>query len=209
VRRHDSDAGQPREENVSARIDINAIRREQVIEAVRRIIVRDGLDAVTIARIAAEADVSRGVVTYHFEHKEEILHDVLRAAMRDANEASETIRIERTAWDIASMAERVAQLADSENDWWRIYVAFLAQAQTSDFYRSELAWVNRHYAEALERIVGNRARAVAIVALLQGLAVQRLVDPDLPVQDVVPEIASLLQAWQGSLAPGDVVGSEP
>jgi AcrR family transcriptional regulator len=186
------------------RIDITAIRREQIIDAVRRIIVQEGLDAVTIARIAEEADVSRGVVTYHFDHKEQILHDVLRAAMRDANEASATFSVPRTARDLASMAERIAELSRSDNDWWRIYVAFLANAQTSDFYRSELAWVNRHYAQALGQVVDTPGRALTLLALMQGLAIQRMLDPEPPIEEVVSEIASLLEGWQSALEPSRV-----
>jgi AcrR family transcriptional regulator len=182
---------------VSPRIDIGSIRRQQIIDAVRRIIAREGLAAVTIARIAEEADVSRGVVTYHFEHKNEILHDVLRAAMRDSNEAGGTLVVEGSARGLASMTERLTELASSDNDWWRIYVAFLAAARSDEFYRAELAWANAHYTDALEKIVGSRERAVIVMALLQGLTMQKLVDSDLPLSDVIPEIAELLSAWQG------------
>jgi AcrR family transcriptional regulator len=181
---------------VSPRIDITAIRRQQIIDAVRRIIAREGLAAVTIARIAEEADVSRGVVTYHFERKNEILHDVLRAAMRDSNEAGATLVVDGSAWGLASMTERLAELALSDNDWWRIYVAFLGAAQTDDFYRSELKWANQHYTDALEKTLGSRERAIVLIALLQGLTMLRLVDAELPLRKVIPEIANLLSAWQ-------------
>jgi AcrR family transcriptional regulator len=182
---------------LTPRIDIGSIRRQQIIDAVRRIIAREGLAAVTIARIAQEADVSRGVVTYHFEHKNEILHDVLRAAMRDSNEAGGTLVVEGSASGLASMTERLTELASSDNDWWRIYVAFLAAARTDDFYRAELAWANSHYTDALEKIVGSRERAIIVMAMLQGLTMQRLVDSELPMSAVIPEIAELLSAWQG------------
>jgi hypothetical protein len=76
-------------------------------------------------------------------------------------------------------------------------VAFLAAARSDEFYRAELAWANAHYTDALEKIVGSRERAVIVMALLQGLTMQKLVDSDLPLSDVIPEIAELLSAWQG------------
>lgn len=172
------------------------MRREQIIAAVRRIITTAGLEALTIARIAAEANVSRGVVTYHFDDKEEIIHATLRAAMRDANRATDAFAVEGSARDLASLAERVAALAGSNSDWWHLYVALLNVAQRSGFYRSELAWVHQQYTQALARLVGNEARATLVLAVLQGLAIQRLVSEDLALGESAQELALLLESWE-------------
>lgn len=181
---------------MSARIDISSIRRQQIVEAVRSIIATEGLEAVTIARIASEAGVSRGVVTYHFESKEEIIHEAMQAAMRDANRAADALAIDGSARDLASLAERLAALAGSNNDWWRLYVALLGVAQQNDFYRSELAWANQYYTAALARLVGSETRATVVLAFLQGFAMQRLVTDDLALGAVTREFALLLESWE-------------
>ena len=193
---------------MSPRIDITAIRRDQIIDAARQIIVAEGINAVTIARIAEQADVSRGVVTYHFTDKQEILHDVLKAAMHDANVASKTLMAPGSSDDLAAMAQRVADLADSENDWWHIYVAFLDRSTTDDFYRRELAWITRHYIGALTKTFGSHSRAVIVMALLQGLAIQRLADSELSLDNVGNEMAELFRPWRDrAVAVGDEKGA--
>lgn len=52
--------------------------RESIIEAVLRIIGEDGVAAVTNRRIAKEAGVSLGSITYHFATQ----HDLLRESLR-------------------------------------------------------------------------------------------------------------------------------
>jgi AcrR family transcriptional regulator len=180
---------------MSPRIDIGTMRREQIVAVVRSIVVREGLEAVTIARIASEAGISRGVVTYHFASKEEIIHAAIRAAMSDANRDADALAVEASATGLAALAERVAAQAGSSSDWWHLFVALHGLAERSEFFRSELQWANRHYRAALARIVGSEARAAVLLALLQGMALQRMAGDDLPVADVTREIASLLERW--------------
>lgn len=47
-------------------------RREALIDAVFRCVLRSGLDQATVDVIAAEAEVSRGVIHYHFRDKLEL-----------------------------------------------------------------------------------------------------------------------------------------
>lgn len=54
-------------------------RREQIVSAARAVIVRQGLGATSLRDIAAEAAVSMGTVTYHFDGIDEILGAVVIA----------------------------------------------------------------------------------------------------------------------------------
>ncbi|MBP2703674.1 TetR family transcriptional regulator C-terminal domain-containing protein [Microbispora sp. RL4-1S] len=57
-------------------------RREEVVEAARRIILRDGIDAATTRAIAREAGYSNGVLTHYFADKDDILVSALEASHR-------------------------------------------------------------------------------------------------------------------------------
>lgn len=54
-----------------------AVRRALIVEAARKVILREGLGATRLRDIASEADVSIGTVTYHFESVAEILNEVV------------------------------------------------------------------------------------------------------------------------------------
>jgi len=61
-------------------------RRREVLDATWRVIVREGLDATTIRRIAQEAGYSNGVLAHYFKDKEDILvsaHMLAFARARD------------------------------------------------------------------------------------------------------------------------------
>jgi AcrR family transcriptional regulator len=55
-------------------------RREELLEAVWRVIVRDGIEGTTIRGIAKETGWSTGVLSHYFVDKEEIIASALRLA---------------------------------------------------------------------------------------------------------------------------------
>lgn len=61
-------------------------RREEVVAAARRIILREGIDAATTRAIAKEAGYSNGVLTHYFADKDEILLSALRSSHRRITE---------------------------------------------------------------------------------------------------------------------------
>lgn len=178
-------------------IDVGSIRRKQIIEAVRAIIARDGLEAVTIANIATELGTSRGVVVYHYQNKEAILHEVLMSAMNDADASA--LHFERRADDTENFADtisEVAKLAKTSSDWWRIYFAFLSQVHVDKFYRDALAWSDKRYRTALAKKLGNEKRAVIVLALMKGISMQASVTPELQIEPIAEELRVLMECWR-------------
>jgi AcrR family transcriptional regulator len=55
-------------------------RREELLEAVWRVIARDGLERATIRSLAAETGWSSGVLAHYFADKDDILGSALRLA---------------------------------------------------------------------------------------------------------------------------------
>lgn len=78
---------------------IERARRAQIIEAATAVIAEDGYAQASLARIARRAGVSKGVISYHFSGKNELITRVVVAvyeqgaeAMTPAIEAAETPR---------------------------------------------------------------------------------------------------------------------
>jgi len=177
-------------------VDVGSIRRKQIIGAVRQIIAREGIEAVTIANIATELGTSRGVVVYHFDNKEEILHEVLVSAMRDADRSALRIgAVTLESNDYASVITQVAKLARSTGDWWKIYFAYLAHAHVNPVYREALAWSDENYRNALAKTLGDTDRAAIMLALMKGLAMQMAVMPDLPIDRISGELQTFMDRW--------------
>jgi AcrR family transcriptional regulator len=183
------------------RLLISDVRRGQIIRIVRTLITNEGVPAVTMARIATELGSSRGVVNHHFKNKKEILHEALQGAVRDANR--QTNRVLEKAEDISQLTGMVAALTMPDSDWWPIYVAFLAEAGRDEFYRHEIAEADRSHRLHLTAALGTEARAAIALALMKGLALQKMSDPDLDLDQAVQESTKLFENW-GPLEPTTV-----
>jgi AcrR family transcriptional regulator len=167
-------------------------RREELAAAVWRLASRDGLDAVTIRRVSAEAGWSTGALHHYFSDKEELLlfafstvADRVRMRLAEAAErTTEPLELAR-AWLVAGLPIDNEQQAEV-----RVWFAFLGLALTRPaFARAQRltyrAWRAR-VAELLQEAqargdvradVDLSAAAAALVALVDGLAVQATFEP--------------------------------
>jgi len=65
-----------------SRLSPESDKREHLLAAAARVLVRDGTAGLRIRDVALEAGVSTGVVHYYFGSKDEILVEALRWATR-------------------------------------------------------------------------------------------------------------------------------
>lgn len=54
--------------------------QEQILDAAMQVIVRDGLDSTSMRAVAEEAEVSLGLLSYHFDGKEKLVVAAFRRA---------------------------------------------------------------------------------------------------------------------------------
>lgn len=64
---------------------LRELRRGQIVAIARKIVADDGLEALTIGSLEARLAFSRGVITYHFQNKDDIVHAVLESALEEIN----------------------------------------------------------------------------------------------------------------------------
>lgn len=112
-------------------------RREQIVGGAIAVLAENGYSATSLAAIADRLGVSKGVISYHFAGKAEVLNEVVRSVLSEAE-----------AW----MSPRVAGAA-SFTEALRLYIA------------SNLAFLDTHRTEifALTEVLSN-ARATPGVA---------------------------------------------
>lgn len=86
---------------------VRDLRRAQILEAARRVVVEQGLEALTFAALEERLDFTRGVITWHFANKGEIVRAVLDEAIAAIDEAAlPAIRSEATLADRARAVVR-------------------------------------------------------------------------------------------------------
>jgi len=64
---------------------LRELRRGQIVAVARKIVADEGLEALTIGSLEARLAFSRGVITYHFQNKDDIVHAVLESAIDEIN----------------------------------------------------------------------------------------------------------------------------
>lgn len=167
-------------------------RREEVVEAARRVILREGIEAATTRAIAREAGYSNGVLTHYFAGKDDIMVSALRSSRRRV--------VERLRGGLAGRggmaALRELLLGDLPLDDERVRergleVGFWSRSLTSP----AVLRAQRAGAEDLRRLVRDLLDAAArageirthedlgdvtdrLLALVDGLSVHRLLYPD-------------------------------
>jgi AcrR family transcriptional regulator len=67
---------------------LRELRRGQIVAVARKIVAEEGLEALTIGSLEARLAFSRGVITYHFQNKDDIVHAVLESAIEEINATS-------------------------------------------------------------------------------------------------------------------------
>ena len=81
--------------------------RDVLLSAIARVVARDGLDGVTYRAVAAEAGVTHGLASYHFQTREAMVFEALAWATRHAIDAS---RLSLANEDLAQFAAGVPAL---------------------------------------------------------------------------------------------------
>lgn len=67
---------------------IRDLRRAQILDVARAIVVEDGLDAVTFGALEKRLSFTRGVITHHFRDKDEIVEALLLDAVHEIDAAT-------------------------------------------------------------------------------------------------------------------------
>ena len=80
---HDHRAMSATASSTKRRTASRAERRQQLIDATMKCIARKGMSGTTLGDVASEAGLSQGIVNLHFESKDNLLNETLRALAND------------------------------------------------------------------------------------------------------------------------------
>jgi AcrR family transcriptional regulator len=176
---------------------------QRLVAAARRLLARDGFAALTVEAVAAEAGAYRDSVRYHFGSKAAFI-----AAVVDSLAHDQSLSASREAKGLVSGGERVHGLVLGERDLvadrdgFRDFFAIFPHVLRDEDLRWRIAalyeWYRDLFVESLsgpDDADGPRLRAVASLmsAMTDGLAVQKLLDPE------GVDLESLFAVWERML----------
>lgn len=166
-------------------VENHETRRARIAAIALDLIARDGIEAATIRRIAAEVGYSTAVVTYYFDNKRDLLVSVM-AMLGEQNRARFDEYAVREPPDLVSYLLSMTAIEPQDRAKWRAWVAFWERSLDEPELAAELrGWIG----EVLPRIEffiatlapdrPERSRiATHLFDLVQGISTHMLLDPD-------------------------------
>lgn len=181
-------------------------RRAEIVAAARRIVAEQGLDALTFGALEAALSFTRGVVTYHFASKDEIVRAVFASAIAEIDAsvrasvlASDAIEDKVRAIlraNVRGFVDRVEAGRVLLSFWGRLSSDAEVQRINAELY----ARYRDRSAKLLRaaRVAGTIAKidpktmAALLVGLVLGIATQHYFDPGAIDVDAAIEEASAI-----------------
>lgn len=148
-------------------------RRRELAGAVWRVIAARGPEAVTIREVAAEAGWSSGAMRHYLPTRDDLLVFAFRLA---GERASERIRGAGGA-PVERILEEAMPLDEERRQEALIWFAFVGLAPAQPALAAELDRTYRGIVDRLTARIGDRRRAAALFAAVDGITVQALAMP--------------------------------
>ncbi|MFC3899578.1 TetR/AcrR family transcriptional regulator [Aliicoccus persicus] len=161
-------------------------KRTALLEAAYKVFSQKGYHAASIKDIANEAGITPGLTHYYFKNKEEILF-YIQNNMQDTYHA----KYSGDRPSMSSAFQEIKERVDIDPDWYRWRYEIFSLGIKSETIQSEASDVlergRQSLEESIEAIGGNhkdnRALASVLLAAFDGLALQKLMDDDLDLND--------------------------
>ena len=175
-------------------------KAQAILEAARACLGERGYAATTIAEIATQAGVSRGLLHYYFKSKEELLAQVVRAGTDAHAELLEPMFARsESADDLAEgLVGAVRAIVESDPTfvnlsmecWTLAHESSLVARELEDLYRQLRDAVCEGLEEAkgrdiIQPAIPLNALATLLLALTDGLVMQFLIHPELAADETI------------------------
>jgi AcrR family transcriptional regulator len=181
----------------------DATSREQLLTAAARVFARAGYHGASMSEIAAEAGFSKGALYWSFASKEELffalldeLDEQLRALIAASASQERTGELSRGISAVLTDAREVVLL-------FHEYSALAVRdpkvaaryAERNVRLRAEIATAvrRRHDALGVPLTIPAENLATALIALVDGLSIQQLTEPDVVPEELFGQIAALIE----------------
>jgi AcrR family transcriptional regulator len=180
------------------RSQIAALRKEQIVEAAAGVITEQGIQALSLSAIEKRAGMARGQLTYYFKTKEDILLAVFDRTLRRMHErmlrdveAGQFVCPD-SGWDwVRLIMTKVLTEPPADPEFACLQFTFLAQVGHRADFRRRLATLYEEWRShmtlglaqdqargTLARRASPRALATVVQAMIHGVALQAVADPD-------------------------------
>jgi AcrR family transcriptional regulator len=180
--------------------------REEILAAAQRLFVEQGFHATSVDQIAQAAGYTKGAVYSNFDAKEDLFFAVYEARAQAAIASfGDAPRGSDARAFILSMTSDTGTRRGRDDRWLATFFEFWAHVVRRPALRARFAEIHARVQEpfeaALDRVAadhgvelpaGSRPLAVAMMAMSNGLALERLVQPEVVDDQLGVRISELV-----------------
>jgi AcrR family transcriptional regulator len=162
------------------------LRRRELVEASWAVIAAEGLDGLTMRKIASAAKCTTGRLTHYFANREELVLATLRAVYDAASaRMADTLSLSASPRaQLQAMLEECLPLDAMRLREWKIWIAFWSAATTDKRLALENDARHDRWHRALTPLIGKIApkldaahEADCLIGLVNGLGLQAAINP--------------------------------
>ena len=166
----------------------HAERRRELVEAIWKVIAEDGIESLTMRRVASAAGCTTGRISHYFNNREELLSSALSAAHDKAE--GRMIAIAKTALPARERLKLVAYeglpLDAARLREWKVWIVFWAAATSSSSLSDHNKARYRGWRNLLLRLFADieslsksdsETHVDELLALIDGLGLRVALDP--------------------------------
>ena len=162
-------------------------RRQELIAASWDVIAQDGIDGLTMRRVAKAAGCTTGRISHYFSGREELLSSALRSAHKNA--AVRMMKIANSDLDPKQRLIRVSYeglpLDKRRLREWKVWIVFWAAAASSQNLAAENTARYKDWQDLIERLLaesgisGRRleSRLHELMSIVDGLGIRLTLTP--------------------------------
>jgi len=193
------------------RINIAEIRRRQIVDAAIRVMAAKGWNDTSIDEITREAGVSRGLVSYHFKDKADLLSSMLercQQASRDGLAEAVTATSDPVE-QMRIVIHAALDLVRTDPAIYEIFLHFAASGRAHPELGEKIRQAYRGFRDLTARAIRRGqesgiwrddidadAAAARHIGTMTGFALQWLLDPEsFPFEEAVSQTSDMLVTY--------------
>ncbi len=193
----------------------------RLLLAAKAIIETDGFNALTLNRVSEASGENKAMISYYFGNKAGLVAAVVDSVVHDEYIASQNrMKDVPAAQRVRRLVEEMRKM-DAATAEFRAFFELLPHVLRDEALRQRIALLYRWYWSVKLEWLGVadpygaledpdlRGLARLLSAVIDGLAVQAAIAPDLDLADPYRILARLLRDSEFKLPDGSLVGGEP
>ena len=192
---------------------VRDLRRAQIVGAARRLVAEQGLEALTFNALESELAFTRGVITYHFRNKADIVAALFESVVSDIDATTYSAVSPSDGLEAAVRAVMSGMIRGfvQNREATAVLISYWSRVPRTPGVDSELFARYRRHSSRLVRMVGVKAspiRVESIAAIMVAVVIGAVIQLDLDerfatVDAVVDEAVATIYARLSQLASKD------